>query len=151
MVLHKGGVPSKGTQPQVAILLGSRMLSVQWKAPEKIFSEIQAATQGIAKESLHYAGYSKVVVIDGFHWGSPQVIHLDVECTGKPKVKHWFVATYKGKVHQQFNSMYVCTLKVARDCPALHHSHRKKELQTLATLEARTVQQVMVERAGGTV
>ena len=50
----------------------------------------------------------------------PQLIKLDVECTGNPKVKKFEVptkqkVTFQGKAHMQFNCMYVCTLKVAND------------------------------------
>jgi len=59
-----------------------------------------------------------VVAIEGYYRGPPQIIKLDVECTGEPKVRISPVLTketmlYKGKQHVQFNSMYVCTLKVA--------------------------------------
>ena len=59
-----------------------------------------------------------VVATEGYYRGPPQIIKLDVECTGEPKVKISPVLTketvfYKGKQHMQFNSMYVCTLKVA--------------------------------------
>ena len=61
-----------------------------------------------------------VVATDGFFRGPPQIIQLGVECTGNPKVKQRPVLTnekvfYKGKDHVQFNSMYVCTLKVTGD------------------------------------
>ena len=59
-----------------------------------------------------------VVATEGYYRGPPQIIKLDVECTGEPKVKIRPFPTketmlYKGKQHVQFNSMYVCTLKVA--------------------------------------
>jgi len=59
-----------------------------------------------------------VVATDSYYRGPPQIINLDVECTGEPKVKISPVlmketVLYKGKQHVQFNSMYVCTLKVA--------------------------------------
>jgi len=58
-----------------------------------------------------------VVATKGYYRGPPQIIKLDVECTREPKVKISPVLTketvlYKGKQHVQFNSMYVCTLKV---------------------------------------
>jgi hypothetical protein len=61
-----------------------------------------------------------VTAMDGYHGGAPQIIHLDVLCTGDPKVKQWKVPTKeavedKGKSQIQFNPMYVCTLKVAED------------------------------------
>ena len=53
-----------------------------------------------------------------YYRGPPQIIKLDVECTGEPKVKISPVLTketvlYKGKQHVQFKSIHVCTLKVA--------------------------------------
>ena len=129
VVLHEGGVPSKDAQPQVSLLLGGKTLSVQWKTSEKLFSELQASAQGIPRDSSRFMGYSDtmqemkkggVVATDGFFRGPPQIIQLGVECTGNPKVKQRPVLTnekvfYKGKDHVQFNSMYVCTLKVAGD------------------------------------
>jgi hypothetical protein len=61
-----------------------------------------------------------VTTVEGYHKGAPQIIHLDVECTGNPKVMCWKVPTkvrvyYDKKEHIQFNTMYVCTLKVAED------------------------------------
>ena len=129
VILHEGGVPSKDAQPQVTLLPGGRMLSVQWKLDERLFSHLQASVQGIKQDSSRYTGYSDTMqlmakagvrAIDGFHRGTPQLIQLDVECTGNPSVKMWNVPTkqkvsYQGKTHMQFNSMYVCTLKVAID------------------------------------
>ena len=56
-----------------------------------------------------------VVATKGYYRGPPQIIKLDVECTGEPKVKISPVLTketvlYKCKQHVQFNSMYVCAL-----------------------------------------
>jgi hypothetical protein len=56
----------------------------------------------------------------GTHRGAPQIIHLDIECTGDPKGMRWKVPTkvrvyYDKKEHIQFNTMYVCKLKVAKD------------------------------------
>jgi hypothetical protein len=49
VVLHEGGMPSKDAQPQVSLLLGGKTLSVKWKMSEKLFSELQASAQGIAR------------------------------------------------------------------------------------------------------
>ena len=129
VVLHEGGVPPKDAQPQVSLLPGGRMLSVLWKTPEKLYSELQAAVQGIPRNSSRYTGYSDTMqvmvsagvrAIDGFHRGAPQLIHLDIECTGNPKIKVFQVPTkqkvsFMGMKHMQFNCMYVVTLKVASD------------------------------------
>ena len=145
IVLHEGGVPSKDAQPQVSLLLGGKALSVQWKMSEKLFSELQASGQGIPRDSSRFMGYSDtmqemkkagVVATDGFFRGPPQIIKLGVECTGNPKVKQRPVLTnekvfYKGKDHVQFNSMYVCTLKVAGDRHGIWHHGAAKERRYL--------------------
>jgi hypothetical protein len=58
--------------------------------------------------------------MEGYHRGAPQIIHLDIECMGDPNVMRWKVPTkvrvyYNKKERIQFNMMYVCTLKVAKD------------------------------------
>jgi hypothetical protein len=122
-------VPPKDAQPQVTILHRGRTLSVLWKTPEKLFLEMQASVQGIKPNSSHFVGYSDTMqlmasagirAIDGYHRGLPQIIQLDVKCTGNPKIKHFNVptkqkVTFNGKMHMQFNSMYVCWLKVANN------------------------------------
>ena len=127
IVLHEGGVPSKDAHPQVSLLLGGKLLSVQWKTSEKILSKLQASAQGIARDSSIFMGYSDtmqelkkagVVATEGYYRGPPQIFKLNVECTGEPKVKIRPVLTketmfYKGQHHIQFNSKYVCMLKVA--------------------------------------
>jgi hypothetical protein len=79
------------------------------------------------RDSSRFMGYSDtmqelknagVVATEGYYRGPPQIIKLDVECMGEPKVKIRPVlkketVLYKGMQHVQFNSMYVCTLKVA--------------------------------------
>ena len=129
VVLHEGGVPPKDAQPQVTLLPGGRVLSVQWKSDERLFSHLQASCQGIPRDSSRYVGYSDTMqlmvnagirAVEGYHRSPPQLIKLDVECTGNPKVKKFEVptkqkVTFQGKVHMQFNCMYVCTLKVAND------------------------------------
>ena len=136
VILHEGVVDA---QPQVSLLIGGRTLSVQWKSSEKLFSELQAAAQRIPKDTSRYAGYSDtiqlmanagVTAVDGYHRGPPQLIQLDVECTGNPKVTHFRVPTkevveYKDKLHQQFNSMYVVTLKVAGERHGLTSQPKK--------------------------
>ncbi len=61
VVLHKGGVPPQNTRPQVSLLPEGRMLSIQWKTSEKLYSNLQAAVQGIAKNSSRYMGYSNTM------------------------------------------------------------------------------------------
>jgi hypothetical protein len=53
-----------------------------------------------------------------------QVLTLDRDCTGNPVTVHWDVPMYEfvefeGPKHRQFSSMYVTTLKVAKDCHTL--------------------------------
>ncbi|KAL3779656.1 hypothetical protein ACHAW5_003655 [Stephanodiscus triporus] len=100
----------KDAQPQVTLLPGGRTLSVQWKIREELFSELQAKAQGIASNSSRSISYSDTMQLMGYFRGTPQLIQLDVECTGNPKKVMW-----TGKAHMQFNCMYVCTLKVATD------------------------------------
>jgi hypothetical protein len=81
----------------------------------------------VCRDSSRFMGYSDtmqelkkagVVPIEGYYRGPPQIIKLNVECTGEPKVKIRPFPTkdtvlYNSKHHIQFISMYVCTLKVA--------------------------------------
>jgi hypothetical protein len=129
IVLQEGGVPPDDAQPHITLLPGGMTLSIQWKAPEKLYTELQATAQKIWRDSSHFMGYSDtmqlmrnngVTAVERYHRGAPQIIHLDVECTGNPKVMRWKVPTkvrvyYDKKEHIQFNTMYVCTLKVAKD------------------------------------
>ena len=145
VILHKGGVPSKDAQPQVVLLPGGRTLSLQWKSPEKLFSGLQAATQGFSKDSSRYVGYSDtiqlmanagVTAFYGFHWGAPQLIQLDVECTGNPKVTNFHVpkefVRHNSKDYQQFNLKYVCRYKWPEIAMASPCSQRRGGLRTLA-------------------
>ncbi len=34
------------------------MLSIQWKAPKKLYTELQAPAQKIRRDSSHFMGYS---------------------------------------------------------------------------------------------
>ena len=129
IILHEGGSPTKDAQPQVTLLPGGRTLSVQWKIREELFSELQATVQGIASNSSRSIAYSNTMqlmvsagvrAVEGYYRGTPQLIHLGVECTGNPKVRIRDVPTKKkvwfaGKPHMQFNCMYVCTVRVATD------------------------------------
>jgi hypothetical protein len=68
-------------------------------------------------DRMHRAG---VTAVDGYHQGASQVIHLDQECMGNPKTHCWSILTdnvvnWMGCDHVQFNSMYITTLKVAKD------------------------------------
>jgi hypothetical protein len=61
-----------------------------------------------------------VTPINKYYQGAPQVIALNRECTGNLVTKRWCVLTnkvvhYDSQDHIQFNSMYVTTLKVAKD------------------------------------
>jgi hypothetical protein len=161
VVLHEGGVPSKDAQPQVSLLLGGKTLSVQWKTSEKLFSELQASAQGIARDSSRFMGYSDtmqelkkagVVPIEGYYRGPPQIIKLDVECTGEPKVKISPVLSketvfYKGKQHVQFNSMYVCTLKVAGERHGITAQAQRGEIVDFGFLGSQN--SASIDRGGG--
>jgi hypothetical protein len=154
IIPHEGSVPPNNAQPHVTLLSGGMTLSIQWKAPEKLYTKQQATTQKIRRESAHFMGYSNtmqlmrnngVTPMEGYHRGAPQIIHLDVKCTGDPKVKHWKVLTkvrvyHDKKEHKQFNMMYVCTMKVARGRHGLTVQPEDAGLWTLASLGAKTVQ-----------
>jgi hypothetical protein len=58
IVLHKGGVPPNDPQPHVTLLPGGMMLSIQWKAPKKLYTKLQATTQKIRRDYSHFMGYS---------------------------------------------------------------------------------------------
>jgi hypothetical protein len=87
----------------------------------------------IPKDSAWYNGYADtlnrihqagVTPVDKFYQGAPQVITLDRECMGNPVTNRWCVLTdkvvhYDGRDNIQFNSMYVMTLKVTKDCQTL--------------------------------
>jgi hypothetical protein len=161
VLLHKGGVPSKDAQPQVSLLLGGKTLSVQWKTLEKLFSELQASAQGIARDFSRFMGYSDtmqelkkagVVATEGYYRGPPQIIKLDVECTGEPKVKISPVLTketvlYKGMQHVQFNSMYVCTLKVAGEWHGITAQAQRGEIVDFGFLGSQN--SASIDRGGG--
>jgi hypothetical protein len=129
VVLHEGRVPPKEAQPQVTLLPGGSAISVTWKTPKKLFSELQASVQGIARDCSRFVRYSDTMqlmgsagirAIDRYHQGEPQIIQLDVKCMVNQKIKHFNKptkqkVTFNGKMHMQFNSMYVRRLKVAND------------------------------------
>jgi hypothetical protein len=133
MVFHKGGIPSKRAQPVMSLDQGGKTLKIKWKLSKQLFTDEQATAQAIPKDSAWYNGYTdtldrihqaRVFPIDKYYQGAPQVIVLDWECTGNPVTNHWCVVTnkvvhYEGRDHIQFNSMYVTTLKVFKDCHTL--------------------------------
>ncbi len=113
VVLHEGGVSRKDKKPQVSLLLGGKTLSVQWKTSERLFYELQASTQGIERDSSRFMGYSDtmqamaksgVAAVDGYHRETPQIIHLDVEHMGNPKVKVFLVPTMETVVFHGKNT-----------------------------------------------
>ena len=130
---------------------------------EKLFSELQASAQGIARDSSRFMGYSDtmqelkkagVVPIEGYYRGPPQIIKLDVECTGEPKVKISPVLSketvfYKGKQHVQFNSMYVCTLKVAGERHGITAQAQRGEIVDLGFLGSQNSASIDCGGGGG--
>ncbi len=53
-----------------------------------------------------------------------QLIHLDIDRTGNPKIKVFHIPTkqkvsFAGTMHMQFNCINVVTLKVVSDCNGL--------------------------------
>ena len=114
VVLHEGGMQS---QPQVSLLLGGKTLSIQWKMPEKLFSNLQALVQGFATDSSRFMGYSNtiqemkkagVVATEGYYRRWNPTVRILAFPTKE-------TVLYNGKKHIQFDSMYVCTLKVVGD------------------------------------
>jgi hypothetical protein len=100
--------------PTSPCYLGGMTLSIQWKAPEKLYTELQATAQKIRRDSSHFMGYfntmqlmrnNGVIPMEGYHRGAPQIIHFDVKCTGDPKVKRWKVPT-KIRVYYDKKSTY---------------------------------------------
>ena len=122
-------VPSKAEEPMVTLEYGGKTLHVKWKLPEKLFTDLQATAQGIPKDSAQFNGYmhtqdhmqqAGVHRVKKFYRSILQVLTLDKECTGIPVTKHWGGLTNKfvdckGRMHRQFNSMYVVTFKMAKD------------------------------------
>jgi hypothetical protein len=133
VVFHKGGIPSKRTHPVMSLDQGGKALKVEWKLSKRLFMDKQATAQAIPKDSARQNGYTDtpdrihqagVMPINKFYQGAPQRIALDWECMGNPVTNCWCIFTnkvvhYKGRDHIQFNSMYVTTLKVAKDCHTL--------------------------------
>jgi hypothetical protein len=58
IILHEGGVPPDDAEPHVTLLPGGMTLSNQWKAPEKLYTELQATAQKIRRDSSRFMGYS---------------------------------------------------------------------------------------------
>ena len=57
VVFHNSGVPSKGEEPVVFLDHGGYAFHVEWKLPEKLFTDLQATAQGIPKDSACFNGY----------------------------------------------------------------------------------------------
>jgi len=127
IVIHNSGVPTEHAQPTIKLALGGKSVEIEWKLPESHFTDEQAEVQAIDPNSARYNAYADTMdklyrsgnqAVDGFFRGAPQVVKLDVECTGVPKTERFNVLTdrtvhFQGREHIQFDSMYVCTLKVA--------------------------------------
>ena len=110
-----------------------KTFKVEWTLSKRLFTDEQAMAQVIPKDSARYNGYvdtlnrihqARVFPMDKYYRGAPQVIALDRECMGNPVTNRWCVLTnevvhYEGQDHIQFNSMYVMTLKVAKECHTL--------------------------------
>ena len=132
MVFHEGIIPPQTAKPVMMLDLGGNALCIKWKACDSLYSDEQATSQGIPKDSACYMGYADtmdcmhqagVTAINGYQRGAPQVIHPNRECTGNPKTHCWSILTdnmvnWMGRDHVHFISMYVTTLKVAKD----HHT-----------------------------
>ena len=133
VVFHDGGVPAKSEEPNITLDEGGSALRVEWKLPEKLFTATQATAQSIPVDSARYNGYCNtqdqmkaagVHPVEGCYRSVPQVVNLKHECTGVPKTLRFDVPTnnhvhFENGWHRQFNSMYVSTLQVAKDCHTL--------------------------------
>jgi hypothetical protein len=133
VVFLDGGVPSKSKKLVISLDHRGRALCIEWKLSEKLFTVLQAMAQGIPKDSSCFNGYghthyrmhqARVHPIKKCYWLVPQVLPLDQECTGNPVIMRWDMPTnefneFEGRKHRQFNSMYMMTLKVAKDCHTL--------------------------------
>jgi len=127
IVVHNSGVPTQHCQPTIKLALGEKSIEIEWKLSELHFTDKQAEVQAIDPNSARYNVYADTMdkmyrsgnqAADGFFRGASQVVKLNVECTGVPKTERFNVLTdrtvrYQGRDHIQFDSMYVCTLKVA--------------------------------------
>jgi hypothetical protein len=93
-----------------------------------------------------------VVATDSYYRGPPQIIKLDVECTREPKVKISPVLTketvlYKGKQHMQFNSVYVCTLKVSGERHGITAQAQRGDIVDFGFLGSQN--SAFIDRGGG--
>ena len=127
IVIHNSGVPTEHGQPDIKLALGGKSVEIEWKHPESHFTDEQAEVQAIDPNSARYNAYADTMdkmfragnqAVSGFFRGAPQVVDLEVECTGVPKTRRYNILSdrtvrYEGTDHIQFDSMYVCTLKVA--------------------------------------
>ena len=131
VVFHNGGVPDSSEEPNITLDEGGKALRVEWKLPEKLFTAMQATAQSIPVDSARYNGYCNtqdqmkaagVHPVKKCYRPVPQVVSLEHECTGVPKTFRFGVPTinhvpYENGWQHQFNSMYVLTIKVAKN----HH------------------------------
>ena len=94
VVFQDSGVPSKAEEPVITLDHGGKALRVEWKLPEKLFTDLQATAQGINKDSAQFNGYGHtqdrmqqagVHPVERFYRSVPQVLTLDQECTGNPR------------------------------------------------------------------
>ena len=57
VVFHDNGVPSKAEEPMITLDHGGKTLCVEWKLPEKLFTDLQAMAQGINEDTVRFNGY----------------------------------------------------------------------------------------------
>jgi hypothetical protein len=98
VVFQGGGVPSKSKEPVISLDQGGKALCVEWKLPEKLFTDLQAMAQGIPKDSARFNEYrhtqdrmhqARVHPIEKCYRSVPQVLPLDQECMGNPIIVPW--------------------------------------------------------------
>ncbi len=95
-----------------------------------------------------------VRTIDGYYRGAPQLIQLNVECTGNPKIKVFQVPTkqkvsFAGTKHMQFNCMYVVTLKVVSNRHSLTAQPTNAGITDFGFLESQSSAEADCRGSGG--
>ncbi len=109
IIVHNSGVPTEHGQPTIKLTLGGKSVKIEWKLPESHFTDEQAEVQAIDPNSARYNAYTDTMdklyrsgnqVVNGFFRGAPQVVKLNVECTGVPKTERFNVLTDRTVCYQ---------------------------------------------------
>ncbi len=149
VVFHDGGVPAKSEEPNITLNKGGKALRVEWKLLKKLYTPMQATAQLIPVDSARYNGYCNtqdqmkaagVHPLKGCYRSVPQVITLEHECMGIPETMRFDVPTnnhvrFENGWHRQFNSMYVSTLQVAKNCHTLATEPKSMRIASFRDVE----------------